>query len=267
MTSAYLFYSPQFRPLSSAGAILPNCYVQFYAAGTTDPADVYADGALTTPLSNPVVADASGEFPAIYLDPATTYRAILYDEDDVEIWDIDPLAPPRDVPSGTIVMFHGTPTERDAAYPPATWQVCDGTNGSPDMTGRFPLQAGGGVSSGDTGGSSSANTDAAGGHDHGGASGSHTLTSDEIPAHRHQLLGSVGAGEATPLSGASSAGISGHRNGGTYDYHDDPVTGGPLVENTGGGSGHTHSISSVADHQHSVSIAPPFVALWYLMRL
>ena len=58
--SALLFQNPLFRPLSISGAILPNSYVQFYVTNTTTPTDVYADAALGTPLSNPVVADAAG---------------------------------------------------------------------------------------------------------------------------------------------------------------------------------------------------------------
>lgn len=58
----------------------------FYTAGTTTPKDTYptaADAAaLTNPNSNPVIADAGGRFPAIWLaDP--DYKAVLSDENDV----------------------------------------------------------------------------------------------------------------------------------------------------------------------------------------
>jgi hypothetical protein len=186
MTAAYLFYAPQFRPLTPAGEIMPGAYVQFYVTETTTPTNVYADADLSTPLANPVVADSSGEFPAIYLDPSTTYRAQLYDEDDALIWDIDPLAPPRDVPVGTVTMFFGDATARDAAYPTALWQVCDGTNGSPDLRDRVAMGCSGSLAPGDTGGGSGVtNTSAGGDHDHGGATDPFTLTEAEIPAHRH----------------------------------------------------------------------------------
>src|SRR6516164_4553482 len=48
--------------------------IQAYLTSSTTPTPVYADGGLTTPLSNPVVANGSGQFPAIYLDPTVTYR-------------------------------------------------------------------------------------------------------------------------------------------------------------------------------------------------
>ena len=39
-----------------------------------------------------------------------------------------------EVESGTIVLWYGT-----RANIPTGWLVCDGTNGTPDMQGRFPL--------------------------------------------------------------------------------------------------------------------------------
>jgi hypothetical protein len=265
--AAYLFTSPQFRPLSPSGSILPGAYVQFYEAGTTTPTDVYADADLNTPLSNPVVADTSGEFVPIYLDPSVTYRAQLYDEDDVLKWDVDPLAPPRDYAPGTILMFFGSLEDLETAYPPALWQQLDGNNGAPDIQGRVPVGVSGSLSPGDTGGASGVvNTSSAGAHDHGGDTGTHAISEAEMPEHRHRLLGSVGDGAASPLAGTSSAGISGHRNGGAYTYHDDPVVGGPLVEDTGDGDPHDHGIGSDGDHIHTVDVNPPFLALYFIMR-
>lgn len=49
----------------------------FYLTGTSVPATVYANAILTTPLTNPVVADSYGNFPTIFLDPEIVYRADL----------------------------------------------------------------------------------------------------------------------------------------------------------------------------------------------
>lgn len=266
--AAYLFTDPRARPLDANGNIMPGCYMQFYASGTTTPADVYSDADLTTPLSNPVVSDSAGRFPVIYLDPHTTYRVQLYDADDVLIYDVDPYAPPRDYPPGTVVWFHGTEEDRDAVYPPALWQVLNGSNGTPDGRDRFVVIAGGSLQSGDTGGSASPTTSAAGAHDHGGETGGTAITVDQMPAHGHNLLGATGAGITdTVVSSLSAVGVGASRNASAGPYSEGTVsTGDPWIEETGDDQEHSHSIDAVGDHTHTVSVTPPYVALWALMR-
>jgi len=58
--------------------------LNFYDAGTTDRQPVYSDEALTTPLSNPVVANGAGRFPTMYMQKIT-YKIVLTDSDDVGI--------------------------------------------------------------------------------------------------------------------------------------------------------------------------------------
>jgi len=58
--------------------------LNFYDAGTTDAQPVYSDEDLVTPLSNPVVADASGRFPTMYMQKIV-YKIVLTDSDDVVI--------------------------------------------------------------------------------------------------------------------------------------------------------------------------------------
>ena len=69
------------------------------------------------------------------------------------------------VPIGGIIMWSGT----EAALP-ANWKVCDGTNGTPDLRGKFVR--GGNVAnpSGTTGGADST-----------------TLTGLMVPEHQHQF--------------------------------------------------------------------------------
>lgn len=268
-----LFTSPVYRPLSVSGEILPGATLTFYESGTTTKVDVYADAGLQTPLSNPVVADSAGEFVPIYLDPTVDYRALLHDEDDVLLWDVDPLAPARDFPPGTVMWFHGTEEARDAAYPPNLWQVLDGNNGTPDGRDRFPIIAGGDYESGDTGGGTGSTTGAAGGHDHGGATGGHSLTIAELPAHAHGGWYNTGYERGIPPTGADRSGpvIPGvtARDGNqgdttvnsTLSSNDDPITG-----EVGEDDPHDHSITAVGDHTHSVDVTPPYVALWALMR-
>jgi hypothetical protein len=85
-----LFYDPQAKPLSTLGQFQAGCYLLFYETQTTTPADVYADGALTTPLGQPVIADGNGRFVQIYMDPAVIYRVQLYSAAAVLLEDTDP---------------------------------------------------------------------------------------------------------------------------------------------------------------------------------
>lgn len=67
------------------------------------------------------------------------------------------------VPVGTIILWFG-----DAGSVPSGWALCDGTDGRPDMRGRFPVGAGNRYRPGDTGGAASV-----------------TLSVDEMPSHSH----------------------------------------------------------------------------------
>ena len=46
----------------------------FYVTGTTTLQAAYADALSTTPLANPLIADAGGRYASAYLDPTKTYR-------------------------------------------------------------------------------------------------------------------------------------------------------------------------------------------------
>jgi hypothetical protein len=77
VASGSRFYNPYANVLGPTGAPVPGALLNFYVSGSsTVRATTYADVGLTTPNSNPVVADATGTFPAIFLDPAVTYRVI-----------------------------------------------------------------------------------------------------------------------------------------------------------------------------------------------
>ena len=87
-----LFYLPQAVAVDSSGAPYAGAKANFYLTGTETPTDTYSDSALTTPNANPVVADAAGQFSAIYLDPAITYKLDLTQSDDTTIYTADPLS-------------------------------------------------------------------------------------------------------------------------------------------------------------------------------
>lgn len=73
-----LFVLPSQIPLSTSGELMAGCTLTFSATGSSTPQDVCSDIGLTIPLANPLSADGSGAFPAIYLNPTLpSYRVVL----------------------------------------------------------------------------------------------------------------------------------------------------------------------------------------------
>jgi hypothetical protein len=101
MTGTFL-PAPVFRAVDASGLPLPGAQLAFYLTGTTTPAAVYASAALTTALSNPVVADSGGLFAAIWLDPTVTYRVQLLNAAGTLIRDVDPVAAPLSLAGGSV---------------------------------------------------------------------------------------------------------------------------------------------------------------------
>jgi hypothetical protein len=273
--NVYLFTSPRFRPLDNAGAIMVGSYLQFFDSETDAPTPVYADATLNTELGTEVESNGNGEFEPMYMDPEVTYKVRFFNALDVLQWEVDPYTPPRDWPAGSIVMFYGDATARDAAYPPALWQVCDGSSGSPDMRDRFPIGVSGDKDVGETGGAVSSATEPAGGHDHGGATASEVLTEANLPQHHHRLYvrtSDTQRGNTRGFGYSGTAGVEGQIiDDAPYDYQDTAPQSGSntLIENAGEADpdGHAHDISAELDHTHDITASlPPWLALWFLMR-
>jgi hypothetical protein len=78
----------RWRVVDANGIPLAGAKLNSYESQTTTRLPLYADSALTTPLSNPVIADAGGLFPEMFA-LAQSYSLTLTDADDVLIWDAD----------------------------------------------------------------------------------------------------------------------------------------------------------------------------------
>jgi hypothetical protein len=72
-------FIPPIPALDNNGNPIDGAEWRFFRSGTSTPAAVYSDSDLGTSLGSAVQAGTGGRFPAIYLDPDTTYRARLYD--------------------------------------------------------------------------------------------------------------------------------------------------------------------------------------------
>lgn len=74
---------PNYMPaLDLNGFPLPGAKITFYENETTTLAAVYANEALTTPLTNPVVANLAGVFPSIFADEDLVFTVAITDADD-----------------------------------------------------------------------------------------------------------------------------------------------------------------------------------------
>ncbi len=62
-----------------------------YETGTNIPQATYEDALLSVPNTNPIVADAAGQFGSIFLVGSPSYKLVLEDKNGVEIWSVDPV--------------------------------------------------------------------------------------------------------------------------------------------------------------------------------
>lgn len=129
------------------------------------------------------------------------------------------------LPIGSIVIWSGT-----VASIPTGWQLCDGTNGTPDLRDRFVVGARQDVGS-------IAETNVSGALTKTGGEAQHTLTIDEMPPHSH----SYRYWTAWYFSGSSELGAKG-----SYDDNHQTST-------VGGGKPH--------------NILPPYYALCFIMKV
>ncbi len=176
------------------------------------------------------------------------------------------------LPTGVILMWGGP-----AFSIPLGWQLCDGTNGTPDLRDRFIAGAGSTYSPGDTGGSNTV-----------------TLTSASMPIHTHALSGSLTTGSSGSHSHSASVTDPGHLHASTGNGAPNGAGGGVAMtgESDGGynttsaTTGISVSVSAVLDHTHSLTLSgntqsaggaggstqphenrPPYFALCYIQKM
>lgn len=174
-------------------------------------------------------------------------------------------------PTGGIVLWSGS-----VASIPSGWALCDGTNGTPNLTNRFVLGAGGTYAVAATGGnenitlstgnlpshnhSYSGLVDTVGDH-------AHTGGTDVQGGHYHNLYFQESPGQASNIGtipGATQDPGTGHLQGtDTQGYHSHIV-------NTSWNGSHNHSYSGTTasvGSGTSIDIRPKYYALAYIMKL
>jgi hypothetical protein len=86
-----LFNLPKATQIDSSVRVTPGAKAYFYETLTSTPQDTFTTSALNVAHPNPVVADANGVFPAIYLNPTLVYKLTLNTSADVLIYTVDPV--------------------------------------------------------------------------------------------------------------------------------------------------------------------------------
>ena len=146
------------------------------------------------------------------------------------------------VPAGVILLWSGS-----IASIPSGWNLCDGTNGTPDLRNRFVVAAGDTYAVGATGGADSV-----------------TLDASQMPAHTHTFSGSTnttGAHTHTVAAGNSSGG-SNIITTGNARSNDTSYTTSSAGDHSHTFSGTTASTGGGGSHENR----PPYYALAYIMK-
>lgn len=84
-------YIPFEQLFTNLGAVGAGWKIATYATGTSTPLATYSDTSLTTPNTNPVVADSAGRLGPMFVSSSNLYKAVLLDENDVVIQTADPV--------------------------------------------------------------------------------------------------------------------------------------------------------------------------------
>jgi len=121
------YVNPLQQLLSPDGTPYNGAQLFFYATGTNTQQATYADAAFTIPNPQPVLTNAAGFFPPIFLLGAPSYRVVCQDPTGAVLFDSDPVNglantagyQPGSIPIGAIMPYGG-------GTPPAGWLACGG---------------------------------------------------------------------------------------------------------------------------------------------
>jgi len=243
--------------LGTTGLPLAGGQLYTYQAGSSTALTTYQDYSGLVPNTNPIVLGTDGRLPAeLWLSAGFNYKFVLRDANNYLIATYDNIygilgtIPATSSPftAGMILLWSGA-----IGSVPSGWNLCDGTNGSPDLRDRFIVGAGNSYSVNQIGGSADATLVA---HSHTATSTSSSSSSVSDPGHTHQLpYGNDLYGTST---GSGLAGYSPPVRDNTYS-----ATTGITVATS------TSTSTSIASAGTSATNAnlPPYYALAYIYKL
>jgi len=230
----------------STGLPLSGGLIYTYQAGSSTPLATYSDNGGSIPNTNPIVLNSAGQTPSeVWMIAGYSYKMQIQTSAGVIVQTLDNLygiptssggGGGTSVPTGCILIWSGS-----AGSIPSGFQLCDGTNGTPDLRNSFVLGAGNSYVVGQTGGSADAVL----------ASHTHTATSVVTdPGHLHTT--SQG-GFLTPNGGTGS--YSGGGSGSSITNTNTAVTGITVAT--------TNAASGVSPTGGNL---PPYYALCYIYK-
>ena len=240
-----------FQFFTTTGIPLAGGKIYTYQAGSSTPLATYTDNTGATANANPIVLGTDGR-PAteIWLTYGYNYKFDLKTADDSTIQTYDNLygiigvqaTSGATIPAGLISMWSGS-----IGSIPSGWYLCDGSNGTPNLTDRFIIGAGSTYAVNGTGGASTA-----------------TLVTANLPAHTHTATSVVTDPGHTHLSnavGLVSPNINWSGTGGTVYNNSNSTntasaTTGITVATTNASTGSGTSFS----------ILPPYYALAFIQK-
>jgi len=167
-----------FQFFTTTGIPLAGGKIYTYKAGSSTPLATYTDNTGATANANPIVLGTDGRPSSeIWLTYGYNYKFILKTADDTTIQTYDNLygiigvqaSSGATIPAGLISMWSGS-----IGSIPSGWYLCDGSNGTPNLTDRFIIGAGSSYAVNGTGGVSSI-----------------TLTTNNMPSHTHTATSTV----------------------------------------------------------------------------
>jgi hypothetical protein len=190
-----------FQFFTTTGLPLAGGYLYTYQAGSTTPLATYTDNGGTSSNTNPIQLGTDGRPPAeIWLTYGVNYKFVLADSTNAVIQTYDNLygiigvqaTSGATIPAGLISMWSGS-----IGSIPSGWYLCDGSNGTPNLTDKFIVGAGSTYAVNGTGGANTV-----------------TLTTNNLPAHTHTATSVVtdpghfhsGAAQLSASSGQNASG-------------------------------------------------------------
>lgn len=147
------------------------------------------------------------------------------------------------IPTGLIIIWNSLTA-------PTGWAICDGTNGTPNLTDKFVIASGQTYSPGQTGGAYNV-----------------TLSNANLPSHNHAVqIGAVNQQHGHNFTGFSNLNFGWQLYGGQLGFFTPGANQNRGV--TASGMNHNHTVNLGNTGSSSAwSPLPPFYTLSYIMKL